>query len=357
MSTLRTRLHSVGTRDRIAIGLTIGAIFLLWLAPSQVSRYDRYLLTTLFLYVALAQAWNIIGGIGGQFSLMHSAFVGGGAYTATMLLNKTGLPLLECVLLSGVVAAVMAAVAAVALLRLRGVYFAVGSLAVAVAVQIWMTTWNYTGATRGVSVPLGALPTPNGLYEEALAIAALAIAAAAIVKHSRFGLGLMSVRDDEDAAAGMGINGSAVKLAAFTLSAFLTGLAGAVIALQQISIEPFSAFGLSWTISMIVMCIVGGLGTVTGPIVGAIVVYYGLQVQLQNYATLGTAITGVVMIALVRFAPDGVIGLIRAGADHAIAWRHRSRTPPATAIVSSSGEATAAPAVAIKHETGVIPKP
>jgi branched-chain amino acid transport system permease protein len=165
------------------------------------------------------------------------------------------------------------------------VYFAVGSLAVAVAVQIWMTNWNYTGATRGIGVPLAALPTPDGLYHDAVALAALVLAAAAIVKHSRFGLGLMSVRDDEDAAAGMGINGTATKLAAFTLSAFLTGLVGAVIALQQISIEPFSAFGLNWTISMVVMRTVGGLGTITGPVIGAVVIYYGLQVQLQNYAT------------------------------------------------------------------------
>jgi branched-chain amino acid transport system permease protein len=162
MSTLRTRRQPVGTRDLIAIGLTIGTIVLLWLTPDQVSHYDRNLLTTLRLYVGLAQAWNIIGGIAGQFSLMHSAFVGGGMYTITMLLTKTGLSLLACVLLSGLLAAVLAAVAATALLRLRGVYFAVGSLAVAVAVQIWMTNWNFTGASRGISVRWrrSRVPTP-----------------------------------------------------------------------------------------------------------------------------------------------------------------------------------------------------
>ena len=233
MNVLRRR-SDIDGRVAAWIAATVVAIAILLVAP--LGRYNQSLMTSLLLYVGLAQAWNIIGGFGGQFSLANSDFIGTGAYGVTMLLIKTGLPMGASILLSGVFSAALATVMAVALLRLRGVYFAIGSLAVALAVGSWMTIWNYTGASRGISVPLDKLPTPGGLYQLALLLAVMTVVVAWLIEHSKFGLRLMAVRDDQDAAAGLGVNCTAVKLAAFVLSAFLTGLVGAVFALQQVSI-------------------------------------------------------------------------------------------------------------------------
>jgi branched-chain amino acid transport system permease protein len=305
-------------RERGWIAIAVVAVALLVLAPGGVSAYQLDLLTSLMIYVALAGAWNILGGFGGQFSLVHGAFVGSGAYTLTMLLLHTSLPVLPCVLAAGLLAAGLGAIFAIPLLRLRGVYFTVGSLAIAVGAQAWMANWSYTGASRGLSIPLESLPTPETLYDLALGVAVSTVLVAAAIKYSRFGLRLMAVRDDEEAAAGLGVNGTAVKLTAFAISALLTGTAGSIFALQQVNIEPFSAFSLTWTISMVVMCIVGGLGTLPGPIVGAVLVYYVLQVELQDYETLGTAITGLLLIVVVRFAPEGLVGLCRSLTDKAV---------------------------------------
>jgi branched-chain amino acid transport system permease protein len=287
--------------------LLIGAFAI---APSLVGRGTQSVLLTLLLFAAMAQAWNLIGGFGGQLSLGHAAFLGTGAYTTGMLILKAVLPLAVTLLLSGLAAAAFALVTSAALLRLRGVYFSIATLAVALAAQAWMVTWEYTGASKGLNLPISDLPDPVSLYYLALALTIALSLTAWWFSWSAFGLRVMAVRDDEDAARALGVNGTRIKVTVSTLSGFFTGLIGAVVALNQIALVPENLFDLRWTIDMVVMAMIGGLGTVAGPLVGAGVVYYLIEKQFENQPELAALLAGILVIAVIRFAPGGVWGLI-----------------------------------------------
>ena len=291
--------------------LAVLAVAVLVIAPRFLSLYGLTVAFSLFNYATIAQAWNLIGGYGGQFSLGHALFVGVGSYSLAVLLLHTAAPLWLSILLSGLIATVIAAVAALPLLRLRSVYFAVGSLGIALAGTSWMINWTFTKQTEGLGLPTSKATLDFGqLYYLAAALVVASTITAAVLVRGRFGLRLMAIRDDEDAAAELGVDAFRVKLAAFTISAFFTGLAGALVALQKVQIEPVSAFSLNWTINMINMTVIGGLATLSGPFVGAVIVY-GIQQLLQSYGSLATLISGILLIVIISVAPGGLVRAVR----------------------------------------------
>lgn len=304
------------TRRAVVALLCAAALAALYTGPHWLSLYDVVIAFTFFTYVTLAQAWNLIGGYGGQFSLGHAMFVGIGSYATTLLLIHTSLPLWSTVVLSGLVASAIAAVAAIPLLRLRSVYFAVGTLGVSLAALSWMINWGYSGKTSGLNVPTSVFLSFDDLYYAAGSLAVFTTAAVFLISRSPYGLRLMSVRDDEDAAAQLGVDGFRVKLAAFTLSAFFVGVAGALIAIQKLSLEPYSAFSLTFATNMIIMTVIGGLGTIAGPVLGSFLIFE-LQQQLQSYQDWSTLITGLLLVAIIRVAPGGIWGLLRQAAERA----------------------------------------
>ena len=305
------RLRWPGPALRSSLLLALGAVLVFFAAPS-LGGYQQDLLTTLLLYVAGATAWNLIGGMGGQFSLVHSVFIGAGSYIAVMVLRDIAVPPEIALAIATLGSAVIALIISVILFRLRGAYFTVGSLGLGLGVLAWMTIWEFTGATRGVNAPISLVPLPQTILVYAIFAAAAALAASIALYHSRFGLRLRAVRDDEDVADSLGVSPFLTKTVVMVISGGLTGLAGALFAYQRISVEPFSAFSLDWTISFIVMSIIGGLGTVWGPAVGAVLIYYGLTVQLQAFPTASTIVSGVLMILLIKFLPFGLLGGIGA---------------------------------------------
>jgi len=284
------------------------------LAPQLTGPSGLSTLLYLVLYAGLAQSWNLASGFGGQASLGHAAFLGAGAYAASIAMLHGGFPAAAALVVAAGAGATLAALAAVALLRLRGVYFAVGSRALAAAVLGLATIWNYTGASQGMSLPLDAVPGPDAIFYLAAAITLAATAVAWSLTRTRAGVRLMAVRDDEDAAAGLGVNPRAVRILAMAVSGGFAGLLGAVIALNQVIVTPDNVFGMDWTVAMLVMTITGGAGTVVGPIAGAFVVYYLIQQQLLDYPTLSAVLSGVLLIAVVRFTRDGIWGALCAGA-------------------------------------------
>jgi branched-chain amino acid transport system permease protein len=319
-------------------GFVVGGLLaiLLLIGPVFLGDYGLTLGFTLCIYASLAQAWNLIGGYGGQFSLGHGMFVGTGAYTVGVLLVHSRLHPGLALLLGGLTAAVVAATAALPLLRLRAAYFSVGSLGIALAGLSWMINWRYTGATSGLYLPTDGLPDAIALYYAAVGLLLTTTITVGLLVRSRFGLRLMAVRDDEDAAAELGVNGFTVKLTALTISAFFTGLGGGLVAMQKISLEPYSAFSVTWATSMIVMCVVGGLSTLAGPIVGAVVIF-GLQQLLLDFLTLSYLVVGVLLIVILLIAPNGLTGAAtafwqRKGEEsHDRASENRRRVPASSA--------------------------
>jgi branched-chain amino acid transport system permease protein len=289
----------------LKIGALVALLLILVLGPDYLNTYDLLLAFSLFNYMTLAESWNLLGGYGGQFSLGHSLFVGVGSYTVAVLLLHNSAPLFLSIVLSGVVASLLAVIAALLLMRLRGDYFAIGSLGITIAGLTWMINWSYTGATSGLNLPPASTLPYSTLYYTSLALLVFTMTCIVLLIHSPFGLSLMAIRDDEDAAAELGVHSLPVKLTTFAISAFFAGIAGSLIALNALSIEPNSAFSINWVMTMIIITVIGGMATSTGPLIGAVVVFT-LQQSLQGYENLSSLLTGILLILIIRLAPDGL---------------------------------------------------
>ena len=193
-------------RTLMLIGLIVLLGLVLVLLPIVADPYTISLLYTLFIYVALAQSWNLVGGYTGLVSLGQAAFFGLGAYAAALLLTFTGVPFLVSIVASGLVATAFAIAIAVPVFRFRGIYFAIGTLVLAEALRLWMINWSVTGGAQGINLPLNNLPDPNTFYYIGLLLAAGATGVLTLILHTKLGIGLRAIRDNEDAAQNMGVN-------------------------------------------------------------------------------------------------------------------------------------------------------
>ena len=299
------------------------AVLLLVLVRGSLDQRDVVRGFDLLLLVTMASAWNLVGGFGGLFSVGHSMFIGVGGYTTAMLIVHQDLPLGVTLVLAGLLSGLLSGVVALPLMRLRAAYFSVASLGIAVAAQAWMLNWDWTGASTGLNLPLSSYVQPKEQYLIAVVLVTVTVGGVVAVTRTGLGLRLTALRDDEDAAAHIGIRRIPVVLACWMISGALTGVAGALLTLQKGFIEPGSAFSISFTLDMIVATVIGGLGTVAGPIVGAIVVYVVGQ-ALQDQAQWSTFINGLMILIMIRFAPGGLVGV-------ATQWwraiRHHLATP------------------------------
>lgn len=284
--------------------------------------YGLNLGATLFAYVVLAEAWNILAGLSGQVSLGVGAFVGVGAYAMGLLMVHDGLGWLPGLVVATAAGGALALALAVPLLRLRGDYFAVGTLAASLALQAWLLNWSFAGGSSGISIPIAAVPSLLALYEIGVVVAVIGVGTAIVVRGSRFGLRLLAVREHEEAAASLSVDTRRQRLYALVVSSLLMGLAGGTFALLQVSFEPNGMLGLNWTISALLMVVVGGTGTILGPIAGAIFVYYVVATELANYPTASFFLEGGLLVLIVRFAPRGVVPLVFDGVRAAARRRH-----------------------------------
>ena len=281
---------------------------------------DDYVLQIGYLVLqlaALGTAWNLLAGYTGMVSLGSAAFVGIGVYTVAELDNHTALPQLVAFALAGVLAMVFALLVSPAMFRLRGLYFTIGTLALAEALRLWMVNSSVFGGASGIFLQSRA-PKAYALYWMALGVAVLATTVVLVVLRRPLALRLNAIRDDEDVAKQMGVFTFRTKLAAFCIAAFLMGVVGGVQALNLGVVEPYGSFGLSWTVDVVLVVIIGGLATRTGPWIGAAFAV-ALEQTLRDYAELHLAITGVIVLLVIRFAPRGVWGTLtrRTGAGGA----------------------------------------
>ena len=335
---------------------TLGALALLAVATvaaligaGALNRDGLNIAGTLFVYIALAEAWNILAGLSGQVSLGVGAFVGTGAYALGLVMVHAGAGLLAGLVVAAAAGGLLGLILTVPLLRLRGDYFAVGTLAAALALQAWLLNWNFAGGSTGLSLPVDGIPSLAGLYYLGLAVGVLGVGAAVLVRGSRFGLRLLAIREHEEAAATLGVNTWRMRAAALVLSSVLMGLAGGAFAVMQLSFEPTGMVGMNWTIWALMMVVIGGFGTITGPIAGAVFVYYVVATELASYPTLGLFIEGALLIVIVRFAPRGIVPLVVDGIKAGVAARRRARPgqPESAAPAAGAGPAARPPGRAV----------
>lgn len=308
-----SRLPKVHPLAGWGIGLAVVAVLMVG-SPLLYSSQQR-LVAAVFMFVVLASAWNIIGGFAGYPSFGNVAFFGVGGYTTAVLMAKAGWGYWPTLAVAGVFGAAFAALVGMPLLRLKGHYFAIAMLGVAEGTREIVTNLpGLTGGGAGITVPaVGAEATTSylgsdGFYFAFLILAAAAVAVVWAVSRSRFGYALRAIHQDEDGAAAMGINTTRAKVLALTLSGFLTALAGSMFAFQQVTVYPTRMFDVSITVLMVVMAIIGGSGTVIGPVIGAVSLQFLSEYLRVSFTTGHQFIFGAIIVVAVIFLPQGIVG-------------------------------------------------
>lgn len=322
----------VETRTRLstAFGIVAVAILLgLAIVPFFASRgvvQDLFFILTMLV---LAQNWNLLAGYAGLISVGQQLFVGCGAYALFGLVILLGLDPVPTLLLAGIFAAVISVPTAFFAFRLYGPYFAIGTWVIAEVGRLLFAQWKMLGGGTGTSLPreatremigVGFLRDWLGLKSAAaadaltfwLALVLLAITIGTMYRllRSRNGLGLAAVRDNEIAARALGVDAQRMKATVYVVTAFLTGVTGALIYLQKARISPDAAFSLTdWTAYVIFIVVIGGIGTIEGPILG-IIVFFLMQNALSGFGSWYLLLLGALAIVTMLFAPRGLWGLI-----------------------------------------------
>ncbi len=309
------------------------AVAIVALGPLVLDVYTLNLFTLAFLMIAGALAWNWMGGYVGQVSFGHAAMFGiGGFVAARLLLVAVPAPVAW---LAGGLAAGIFALGAHPTLRLRGPYFSIATIGVGEASRLVFTYWeDFTGGSSGLSLPIVA-GGKEGLYLWALGLAGVVVAASWAIRRSTLGLQLLAIKADVDAAGDVGVSATFHQDLVFVLSGAVVGITGALYASYFSFIEPNDMFGFDRSISFVLMAVIGGLGTVLGPVLGAVVFVLLRQFLLASYPQLYLGLYGVLLIVIILFEPLGLTGLsLRA-------WRRvrgdrGGRTPRPEPLASSA---------------------
>lgn len=302
-----TRASRIGRAG--AVGALLALLTLPWWSdPASMRR-----LVELIALLVLAQMWNLLAGYAGLISIGQQAYVGLGGYALVVLADDLGVDPFLSVPLAGVVTAVVALPTAALVFRFQGAYFAVGTWAVA---EVFRLVVANTGALgRGTGRTLKAVfPLARDTRELVTYFLALALGVAALVGvyaflRSRFGLGLMAVRDSQPAAETLGIDVFRTKLTVYVLAAFGTGATGALIYLNLLRVSPDAAFSINWTATTIFIVVIGGLGSLEGPLVGT-VVFFVLREALADYGSWYMILLGTLAVGVMLVYPAGLWGLV-----------------------------------------------
>jgi branched-chain amino acid transport system permease protein len=285
---------------------------------TQLYSGQERTVAAIFMFVALSQAWNLIGGFTGYASFGQVVFFGIGGYFTAVAMSHWHLSFWTCLVLGGAVAALFGALIGMPLLRLKGHYFAIATLGVAEGMREVVTNLpGLTGGGAGITLPTVGDPATtaylgnDGFYLLFLALAALAVLVGGLVSGSKAGYALRAIHQDEDAAAAMGINTTRTKVLIFALSGFITGLVGATYAFQQVTIFPARLFDVDITVLMVVMVVIGGSGTVLGPLLGAVALQFLSEFLRQNYTGYHIFLLGAIIILAVVLLPQGAVNYVR----------------------------------------------
>ena len=267
-----------------------------------------------FIYLAMANMWNLLAGYSGMVSLCQPAFLGLAGYAMTIG-TWVGIPWWIGIIGGAIIAALFALLISTAVFRLSGVYFAIGTLVVPEALRMIFYLWRPVGgamhgAGAGYMIKgIGDVST-NVIYWLACIVGIGSIFLMRSVLQSKLGLGLAAIRDNERAAASAGIDVFRLKLYTFIIAGAVTGLAGAVYYLYQGYIEPSATFNVRWTMTLLLATVIGGIRTEEGPVIGAIIVVF-LYFLLARYAGYSFLIQGIILIGIMLLSPQGIAGLLR----------------------------------------------
>ncbi|GAA1931239.1 branched-chain amino acid ABC transporter permease [Nocardioides lentus] len=314
MSAEAVEVRRGGRASWVALGaLGVVVVLLAVVVPYQVSLGTLSNLVGLFVLVILGTTWNLMAGYAGMVSIGQQAFIGIGGYGVIHLSDAVGLPLLAAVGAAAVLSGLVAWATSFLVFRLAGGYFAIGTWVVAEVLKLVTGQVDALGGGSGLSLlafrGTDRVTRVATVYWLGLALAVLVVLAAYLLMRSRTGLGLTALRDDPTAAAGLGVPVTRAKRVVYVGSSAAVGLAGALTALTTLRVTPESVFSVQFTAAMIFVVLIGGIGTIEGPILGA-VVYFLLEDRLADLGAWYLVVLGLVAVVVVLVAPRGLWGLL-----------------------------------------------
>jgi branched-chain amino acid transport system permease protein len=307
-----------------ALGVLVGLGFVV--LPLFIEGYWIRVLTSIFMYAIITAALNIIAGYAGYAAFGNIVFFGIGAYTTAMLMLRLGFYWWTGAIIGGLLAAIYAILLGIPILRLRGHYFAIATLGINRATEQIALDWgSFTGGGKGITLPLPKMEIQNFyamIYFIMLGLLLVTILVNYIISRSRLGYALRAIRDNEDAAEASGIFAPRCKIAAWAISAFITGVTGGVFAYWFSFIEPATVFDIMIAVKAFVMMMLGGAGTVLGPVIGAFLIEVISETVWGQFLTLHMLILGIIMVGVVILIPRGMLSLFGRKFSLAALWRN-----------------------------------
>jgi len=306
------------------LGVLVGLGFVV--LPLFIEGYWIRVLTSIFMYAIITAALNIIAGYAGYAAFGNIVFFGIGAYTTAMLMLRVGFYWWAGAIIGGLLAAIYAILLGIPILRLRGHYFAIATLGINRATEQIALDWgSFTGGGKGITLPLPKMEIQNFyamIYFIMLGLLLVTILVNYVISRSRLGYALRAIRDNEDAAEASGIFAPRCKIVAWAISAFITGVTGGVFAYWFSFIEPATVFDIMIAVKAFVMMMLGGAGTVLGPVIGAFLIEVISETVWGQFLTLHMLILGIIMVGVVILIPRGMLSLFGRKFSLAALWRN-----------------------------------
>ena len=292
--------------------IVLGLLALAALLPPYLNGYWVHVLTLFFMMSSLAQAWNLIGGYLGYASFGNVAFFGTGAYTCAYTMTEMHWPFWGAFVTAIAAAALFATVLGTPILRLRGHYFAIATLSLAIGTQALVQQLPPLGKGSGMTLPINS--NFHFFYWVMLVVLIASIVITMFIARSRFGYALSAIRENEEAAAVLGINAAVAKVAAWTVSAGITAAAGATFAYWSSFIDPPTVFDLNFNVLMIIMAMLGGAASVAGPTIGSFVISaIGEALGAQSVSPWHAVVLGAIIVVIVILLPRGIMPYLAGG--------------------------------------------
>jgi branched-chain amino acid transport system permease protein len=306
----------------VGVLLAIPLPRLLFPESKTITNSLLFSFTQLFMLVTLASDWNLTGGFTGYVDFGHAVFFGIGAYGTGIMMNRLGWPFWAGLLLGAIVSALFAILVGIPTLRLKGPYFSIAMLGTFVAVrEIVRVVRPITGGGQGLTLP-PFLDRPL-FYYITLLLAIFVVSMVWWIRRAEFGASLVAIREDEVGAEMRGINTTVHKITVFSIAAFFTGFVGGLWAYQNTFIDPDIVFFQNRTVELVMMTMLGGLGTVAGPVIGATVIYWMRDIVWANFEQWHLIVEGLLLILIVLFMPEGIMGTLgdKSGTSLQRLWR------------------------------------
>ena len=303
---------SLSKRQMIAWLIPLVILIALFSLPGWGGTYIVMLVRLMCLYIVLGQMWNLLAGYAGLVSLGQQMYIGLGAYTVAVAAENFGIPFIPALICGGLVSMLVSIGLSYLLLRMKGMYFSIATWIFAEAMVLILSRLDYLGKGQGLFI-VSARPIPSQThYYYAATLIVITLIIVLIVLRSKLGLGLFAIRDDDSASATCGVPQFKSKLYCMMISSFVTGVCGGIFYMSMVWVQPIAAFSINWTVAAVFIVVIGGIGTIMGPVIGGVIYVFLSQylASLSQIGSLNMVILGVIAVAVILLAPNGIVGTL-----------------------------------------------